>query len=380
MSIPYHRPYLNRESSSALSRVLKSGWLTTGSETSHFETAFAQYCQTTHAIMLSSGTAALHLALIAGGVKAGDEVITTPYTFTATSEVCEYIGAKVVLVDIRPDTLNIDETRVAEKITPRTKAIIPVHFGGHPCEMDTLLKVARQHGIFVIEDAAHCTPAYYRGKAVGSLSDVTCFSFYANKCITTGEGGMITCADDGLASQIRKLRLHGLSKDAINRYKQKNSWRYDVEMLGYKYNPTDLAAALGRTQLGIADTLHQKRQRVAHWYHENLTKLSGIILPTELSHVISSWHLYPIRLYPELRQHRDALIAYLAEQEIMTSMHFIPLYRHSYYRQKYGWDPGDYPVTEITADSEISLPLYPQLTRKQVITVSQVLEKFLDQL
>lgn len=326
--------------------------------------------------MLCSGTAALHLALLAADVKKGDEVITTPYTFTATSEVAEYIGAKVVLVDIRNDTMNIDETRIAEKITPKTKAIMPVHFGGHPCEMDTIMEVAKLHQLTVIEDAAHCTPAYYRGRPVGNLSHATCFSFYANKCITTGEGGMLTCHDPDFAAQVRKLRLHGLSKDAINRYKSKNNWRYDVEQLGYKYNPTDISAALGLSQLQIANTLHERRQRIAKWYMESLKHISGIILPIELPHVVSSWHLYPLRLIPELRQHRDALIAFLAEHEIATSMHFIPLYEHSYYKNKYHWKSSDYPNATLSSESEISLPIYPQLTRASVEYIANTISKF----
>jgi perosamine synthetase len=327
--------------------------------------------------MLNSGTAALHLSLEAINLEPENEVITTPFTFAATAEVIEYFNARPVFVDIREDTLNISENGIEEKITSKTRAIIPVHFSGHPCEMDSIMDIAHKHDLYIIEDAAHCTPAYYKGKPIGSLGHLTCFSFYANKCITTGEGGMVTSNDESLLEKIRILRLHGLSNDAMNRYASEGTWKYDITTRGYKYNPTDIAAAIGLEQLKHADSFYQARKKIANAYTQQLKDIPEIQLPRETQSVKSSWHLFPIRLSGNLVPERDRIIQELGRRGITVSVHFLPLHMHSFYRDKYHYRPDDFPDALHASKGILSLPVYPGLKDDEVAFVTENLKEIL---
>jgi len=359
-TIPFFKPVIDEDTIARVSEVLRSGWLTTGSVCEEFETAFAKYVGAKHAVSVNSATAALHLCMASLNLKPGDEVITTPYTFVATAEVIEYFNAKPVFVDIREDTMNIDEGKIEKAITSKTRAIVPVHFAGQPCEMDEILAIAKKHGLPVFEDAAHVTPAYYKGRPIGSISNGACFSFYANKCITTGEGGMLTTDDDELAAKFRILRLHGLSRDAIDRYQSKGSWQYDVIAQGYKYNLTDIAAAIGIGQLAQADRW-EERKRVVKTYRELLGNKDDIQMIEELEHNQSSWHIFPIRFKNHADQKRDELIQKINAKGISTSVHFIPIHTFTYYREKYGYKPGDFPNAYNAFRRLITLPVYPGL-------------------
>ncbi len=362
-SIPFYRPSISTKSIKAVVDVMRSGWLTTGKNAIEFEKRFAEYTGSTYALALNSGTAALHLALDAIGLKADDEVILPTTTFAASAEVVEYFNARPVLCDVRRDTQNIDEKKIEALITRKTRAIMPVHFGGHPCEMDSIMKIARKHRLKIIEDAAHCTPAYYKNRPIGSIGDITCFSFYANKCITTGEGGMAVTENKKYFERMKMMSLHGLSKDAWNRYDKKGGWYYEIMDRGFKYNMTDVAAALGIHQLSESDVLWKKRCTAAAYYHNLLENLPGLILPVELPQNKCAWHIYPIRLYPDVMD-RDALIKHLSESGIKTSVHFIPLHLHPFYKNKYGYKPMDFPIAYENYLGSITLPLYPSITQR----------------
>jgi perosamine synthetase len=375
--IPFFRPVIDESTITAVSEVLRSGWLTTGAQSAKFESAFAQYVSAEHAVFVNSCTAALHLCLASIDIKRGDEIIVPTYTFAASAEVVEYFDAKPVFVDIRPDTMNIDETKIEEKITKKTKAIIPVHFAGQPCEMNAILEIARRKNLYLIEDAAHCTPAYYHGLPVGTIGDATCFSFYANQCITTGEGGMVTTNNSELADRCRILRLHGLSRDAVSRYGQKGSWRYDIIARGLKYNPTDISAVIGLGQLAKAEEYFSERKRVVSHYQKCLSTSDKIELITNLPGNQSSCHIFPIRLKGVAASRRDQIIELLRDNGIGTSVHFIPLHMHSYYRDKYNYEPADFPVAFDAYSRVITLPVYPTLTDEEVEYISKTLLKII---
>jgi dTDP-4-amino-4,6-dideoxygalactose transaminase len=371
--LPFHVPDIGEEEIDAVVDVLRSGWLTTGSKVKQFEQEFAALTGARYAIAVNSCTAALHLALEAIGVGEGDEVIVPTMTFAATAEVVTYFKAKPVLVDCTPETLNIDPNEIEKAITPRTKAIIPVHFAGHPCEMDRILGIARRHNLHVVEDAAHALPARYRGKMVGTIGDITCFSFYATKTITTGEGGMITTDNAEWAERMRLMSLHGLSRDAWNRYSAQGSWRYEIVYPGFKYNLTDIAAALGIPQLRKCDRFWKIRERYATLYTEGFRDLPEVLCPRVAQDVQHGWHLYVIELVPELlRIGRNEFIELLKKEQIGSSVHFIPLHRHAYYRNAWGYCPNAFPVAESAFERILSLPLYPKMTEhdiRRLITV-----------
>lgn len=371
--LPFHTPDIGEEEVSEVVQVLRSGWLTTGDKAKQFENEFAVMVGARHAIAVNSCTAALHLALEAIGVREGDEVIVPTMTFAATAEVVTYFKAKPVLVDCSPDTLNISPEGIEQAITPKTKAIVPVHFAGHPCEMSRIHAVARAHQLAVVEDAAHALPARYRGKMIGSLSDLTCFSFYATKNITTGEGGMVTTDDADLAARVRIMSLHGLSRDAWSRYTAQGSWYYEILSPGFKYNLTDMAAALGLAQLAKCDRFWKARDRLAALYRDGFRDVPEILCPSAAAHVQHAWHLYVIRLDLEgLRIDRNEFIAQLQRAGIGCSVHFIPLHLHPYYRDTYGYQPTDFPTAQAAFEQIVSLPLYPKMTEgdiQHVITV-----------
>lgn len=361
--LPFHIPEIGEDEIRSVVETLKSGWLTTGVKVKRFEEDFAKYLGCGHAIALNSCTAALHLALEALGIKEGDEVIVPTMTFTATAEVVLYFKARPVLVDCLPDTFNIDPDRIEQAITPKTKAIIPVHFGGQPCDMEPILEIARRHKLYVVEDAAHALPASYQGKKVGTIGDITCFSFYATKTITTGEGGMATTENPEWAARMRMMSLHGISHDAWKRYTKEGSWYYEVLSPGFKYNLTDIGAAIGIEQLKKCDWFGAARKRIATAYNEGFANLPEIQTPVCASDVQHAWHLYVIQLDLErLKINRHQFIEALREAGIGTSVHFIPLHLHPYYRDEFAYTAKDFFQASAVYERIISLPIYPNMT------------------
>jgi dTDP-4-amino-4,6-dideoxygalactose transaminase len=367
LQIPFHRADLGEEEVNAVSAVIRSGWLTMGAKTFEFERRFGDYIGASHAVAVSSGTAALHLALDAVGVCRGDEVLVPTTTFTATAEVVTYLGAKPVFVDIDPETLNIDLHDIDRKITARTKAIIPVHLAGMPCDMAEILELADQHKLHVIEDAAHALPSTYRGKRIGTVSELTAFSFYATKTLTTGEGGMITTENAEYARRLQVMRLHGIGRDAWKRYTSEGSWFYEVREAGYKYNLSDLQAALGVVQLAKCDEMNLSRERIAKRYSCAFRSFEPLEVPATFSDRTTSWHLYVLRLHlDQLRIDRNKFISELADRGVSTSVHFIPLHLQPVYQRDYGYKAGDLPVAEREYHRSLSLPIYSAMSDEEV--------------
>jgi dTDP-4-amino-4,6-dideoxygalactose transaminase len=379
--IPFHKPSIGEDEVQSVVETLRSGWLTTGSKVKRFEDDFARYIGSKHAVAVNSGTAALHLALDAVGIKEGHEVIVPAMTFTATAEVVLYFKAKPVLVDCQPDTLNLDPSRIEAAITPRTKSIIPVHFGGHPCEMDRILDIAKKHNLSVIEDAAHALPVSYHGRTVGAIGDITCFSFYATKTITTGEGGMATTENLEYANRMRIMSLHGISHDAWKRYTKEGSWYYEVIYPGFKYNLTDIAAALGIEQLKRCDQFYEARRRIAAHYREAFADLPEIQIPVCAPDVRHAWHLYVIQLnIDRLRINRQDFITALKGENVGASVHFIPLHLQPFYRDSFGYQPADFPQATAVFERIVSLPIYPKMTeanvRDVIVAVRKLIQKY----
>ena len=378
--LPFHSPVIAENEISAVVEVLKSGWLTTGAKVQEFERSFGELIGCRHAVAVNSGTAALHLALAAIGIQRGDEVILPTMTFGATAEVVLYFGAKPVLVDCDPDTLNMAPDGLEAAFNSKTKAIIPVHFGGQPCDMERILRFAREHDLRVVEDAAHALPAYYRGRPIGGIGDITCFSFYATKTITTGEGGMATTANPGWADKMRMLSLHGISHDAWNRYSAEGSWYYEILCPGYKYNLTDIAASLGVEQLKKCNAFFESRRRIAAAYHEGFADLPEIKTPVCKPDVQHAWHLYVIQLELErLSINRRDFIEALRQKNIGTSVHFIPLHLHPYYRNTFGYRPGDFANASAVFEHIISLPIYPKMTESDVNDVVEAVRSIVEE-
>lgn len=368
--LPFTIPDIDGSELTEISESLASGWVTTGPKVKQFEAEFARTVDARHGIAVNSCTAAMHLALEAVGVKRGDQVITTPYTFAATAEVIRYFDAHPVFVDIDRKTMNIDPGLVEGAITPRTRAIIPVHLGGLPVDMDPVLDIARRHGIPIIEDAAHSFPASYKGRQIGSIGDLTCFSFYATKTITTGEGGMITTNNDEWADRCRIMSLHGISKDAWKRYSAEGNWYYEIIAPGYKYNMTDIAGAMGLAQLRKAYTMRDRRRALAYILHEGLGNLPELEIPPECEAGEHAWHLYMLRLnLGLLRINRGEFIQKLKERGIGASVHFIPLHIHPYYKDTFGFKPEDFPVSFAEYQREISLPIYSKMSDEDARSV-----------
>jgi len=365
--IPFHRAAVGEEEIAALAEVIRDGWLTMGARTVEFENQFAQYVGASHAVAVSSCTAALHLALEAIGLQPGDEVLVPTTTFTATAEVVVYLGGRPVLVDIDTETLNIDLRDAERRITSRTRAIIPVHLAGQPCDMAEIHQLAKRRNLRIVEDAAHALPASYRGQPVGSLSEFTAFSFYATKTLTTGEGGMITTENAAAAERMRMMRLHGIARDGWKRYSAEGTWYYEVQQAGYKYNFTDLQAALGLVQLKKCDAMRETRRRIAERYTEAFQMVDSLEPPRVLEDRESSWHLYILRLaLDKLRIDRDQFIGALNQQGIGTSVHFIPLHLQPYYRREFGYRLGDLPNAESQYLRSISLPIYPTMREEEI--------------
>lgn len=367
--LPFALPEIGEEEIAEVAAVLRSGWVTTGPKAKSFESDFAAFMGgNVEAIAVNSATAGLHLGLEALGVGPGDSVITTTHTFTATAEVIRYLGADPIFVDVDPATLCIDVDAVARAITPRTKVIIPVHFAGRAADMTRLLALARLHGVSVMEDAAHALPATCDGQLIGTLeSDITVFSFYANKTITTGEGGMLVTRDPELAKRARVMRLHGINRDAFDRFTSKApSWYYEIVAPGFKYNLTDIAASLGIHQLKKARAFQQKRAWLASLYDQHLSSLPVIRPPHAASGDLHAWHLYVIRLSDDASVSRDVFIDRMYEQGVGCSVHYIPLHLHPYWRDAYSLTPEMFPASQAIYDRTVSLPLYTRMSEADV--------------
>jgi perosamine synthetase len=374
--LPFHSAFIDEKDIQAVVDVLRSGWLTTGPQVREFEASFGEYVGASNAVALSSCTAALHLALAAIGLQEGDEVIVPTMTFSSTGQTVCYFGARPVLVDCEPNSFQICPDAIARAITPKTRALIPVHYSGCPANLDSILDIARRHNIRVIEDAAHALPASYRGKRIGSFGDITCFSFYATKTLTTGEGGMATTENPDYADRMRILRLHGISKDADKRYTAQGSWRYEILDVGYKYNMTDMQAALGLTQLAKCDEMLRKREVLASHYIAQLSSIDGFKLPSVPSDVSHAWHLFVLQIEPKaFSVGRDTFIEELKQRGIGTSVHFIPLHTHPLYNQRFGYRAGQFPNAERHFEGAISLPLYPSMTTDDVNRVVKALSE-----
>ena len=363
--IPFHRPSITQAEIEAVSGVLRSGWLTTGPRARKLERAVVTYVggngSPLHGVALSSCTAALHLALIAAGVGPEDEVVTSPYTFVSTGETILYLGAKPVFVDVEPATKNLDPTKLEAALTKKTKAIVTISMAGHPCQADEISEIARALGIPVIEDAAHSLTAKIGDVPVGNQADITCFSFYATKGVTAGEGGMVVTPREDWANRIRRLCLHGLSDAAWSRYGKGGWWEYDVTELGYKYNLTDIQAALALAQMARADAMRERREAIARRYTEALHRFPALRVPEVAPGIRHAWHLYQISVTL-----RDALATSLREHGVGTSVHFKPLHLFPYYQERLGVKPGQFPVAERCFAETLSLPIYPDLSDSDV--------------
>ena len=384
--LPFALPEIGEDDIAEVVDTLRSGWITTGPKAKRFEADFKAWLGDSgdnidglHCIAVNSATAGLHLALEAIGVGPGDEVITTTHTFTATAEVVRYLGADVRLVDIDPATLNIDPQLIEAAITPRTKAIIPVHYAGLAADMPAILGIAKRHGLKVVEDAAHALPSTSAGRRIGTLaSDATVFSFYANKTITTGEGGMLVTRDAALARRAMVMRLHGMSRDAFDRFTAKvPSWYYEIVAPGFKYNLTDIAAALGIHQLKRAHAFAQRRGEIAQAYNAAFAGLPVITAPEAPTGELHPWHLYALRLQPEAGVARDAFIEQLFASGIGCSVHYIPLHLQPYWRDRYGLRVADFPASHRAYEQMLSLPIYSRMDAADVQRVIAAVRKLL---
>ena len=385
--LSFSPPLIGEEEITEVVDTLRSDWITTGPKAKQFEQEFARFIGAPSALAVSSATDAMLVGLAALGISPGDKVITTPLTFCSTVHVIEHLGAQPVLVDVESDTLNIDPEQVVRAITPRTRAVMPVHLYGHPCEMDALLDIARHHNLHVLEDAAHALPAKYKGRLIGSsplsrtlgegagVGHLTAFSFYATKNLTTAEGGMLT-GDPEIIEQARIWSLHGMSRDAYKRYSAEGSWYYEVILPGFKCNMTDIQAAIGLHQLRKLPQFQARRREIVRRYGEAFSRVEELQTPAERPEVESAWHLYALRLNLErLTIDRAQFIQELKARNIGTSVHFIPIHLHPYYRDKYGYKPKDFPVAYGNYQRLISLPLNLRMSDQDV---DDVIEAVLD--
>ena len=365
--VPFAPPSLGPEEIAEVVATLESGWLTTGPRVASFERRFADYVGAPHALAVNSCTAALHLSLLASGVKTGDEVVTTPLTFCATANVIVHAGGTPVFADIDPVSCNLDPRAVEAALTDRTKVILPVHYAGRPADMDAFVAIARAAGLRIVEDAAHCVEGAIDGKRVGSIGDFTCFSFYATKNLTTGEGGMVTTADEQAASFMRTASLHGMSRDGWTRYAPGGSPHYDVVTAGFKYNMMDLQAAIGLHQLARIDIMHARRAAITARYDEELAGLP-LALPAPCDDgTVHARHLYPVLLDETAAGiSRDTFHARLRARGISTSIHFRAVHLHPYYQERFGFRRGMFPVAESVSDTTLSLPLSAAMTETAV--------------
>lgn len=379
--IPFALPDIGEEEIELVTNCMRSGWMTTGPNAKQFESDFADYIgDGVQAVCVNSATSGLLLALEAVGVKDGDEVITTPYTFSATAMVCVHLGATPVLVDIEEDSFNLDAKKIEAAITDKTKAIIPVHFAGLACNMEAIINIARKHDLKIIEDAAHALPCTSNGQLIGSLdTDATIYSFYATKTITTGEGGMIVTKNKDIAKRCRTMRLHGISKDVFDRYtSNKPNWYYEITAPGFKANMTDIAASIGIAQLKKANDFQKKRQYIKEQYYKNLKDLP-ITLPKESEKGdIHSWHLFVIRLNENAPISRDEFIEKMAsDYQIGCSVHFIPLHFHPFWQEKLGVNENSFPIAKTSFENAVSLPIYTKMSDEDIQRVIEATKDLL---
>ncbi|MBA4148436.1 MAG: DegT/DnrJ/EryC1/StrS family aminotransferase [Verrucomicrobia bacterium] len=389
-SIPFHKPSIGREEVDEVVDTLTSGWLTTGPKAKKFEAEFSEYIRMKHSVAVNSCTAALHLALEAIGLRAGETVVVPTMTFAATAEVVRYFNARPLLVDCNLTDFNMDVADAGRRIEgalqkgEKIRAIIPVHYGGQICDMTAVGKLARRYDLKIVEDAAHCCPSYFQAsnsapwQGLGDSSDICCFSFYANKTITTGEGGMACTNNPEYADRMRIMSLHGISRDAWKRFSADGSWYYEITAPGFKYNLTDIAAAIGLHQLRKADEFYCKRMLLADYYTELLCDVDELILPVQWNDRLHSWHLYVIRLkLDQLSIDRAGFIEELKRTGIGTSVHWMPLHMHPYYRATYGYQPGDLPKSRQLYEQIVSLPVYPEMTDADVEYVSETVRRLI---
>ena len=364
--IPYGRQWIDEDDIKAVVEVLRGDYLTTGPKIKEFEESLTQYTGAKYAVAISNGTAALHAACFAAGIKEGDEVITTPITFAASANCVLYMGAKPVFADINPRTYNIDPDEIRSKVTERTKAIIPVHFTGQPCDMDEILKIAQEYNLIVIQDGAHAIGAEYKGKKIGSIGDMTTFSFHPVKHITTGEGGAITTNNEELYKELILFRTHGITRDKDVLLKDEGPWYYEQQCLGYNYRITDIQAALGISQLDKLKGFLALRREYVKRYNEAFSAVNEIDLPYQLEDINSAWHLYIIKLKLErLGCGRRQVFEELKDKGIGVNVHYIPVYYHPYYRQL-GYNKGLCPRAEELYERIITLPLFPKMEREDI--------------
>ena len=373
--LPFHQASIGEEEVKEIIQTLNSGWLTTGQKTRLFEKTFADYIGCKHAIGLNSCTSGLHLSLVVSGVSSGDEVITSPITFPATTNVIVHQNAKPVFVDVEPETLNINCSEIESKINNKTKAILPVHFGGHPCDMDTIISLAQKHNLTVIEDAAHALESKYHGNKIGAIGNFTAFSFYATKNITTGEGGMLTTNDDHYADKLRILSLHGISKNAWKRYGKEGFQHWELLMPGYKYNMFDVQASLGIHQIKKVESFLNRRVQIVKKYNDAFEKTEEIQLLKPESNIKHAHHLYVIVIKTEnLKVSRDKVLNEIQKRGIGVAVHFRSLHLQPFFKQNFNYKKGMFPQAEYLSDRVISLPLYPKMTDEDV---SRVIETVL---
>lgn len=377
--LPYGRQWLGREEEEKIQAVLRSDWVTTGPITKEFEAQFAKFVGAKHAVSCHTGTAALHLAASAAGVEPGDEVVTTPFTFVATSNAVLYRGGTPVFADIQLDTKNIDPVAIRKAITPKARAIIPVHFAGHPCDLDEIHEIARDHGLLVIEDAAHAVSAGYKKKRIGALSDLTIFSFHPVKQMTTGEGGMVTTNSDDLAEKLRAYRAHGIVEDPEKRWSKGGSYRYEMKYLGHRFYMSEMQAALGVAQLAKLDQFQRRRREIVDFYQEELASVDAIARPVERAYVKHAWHLYVVELSAKwLAGKRDDVFAAMRAENIGVNVHYIPVYHHPYYRDRPALLNGTFPKTERAFARVLTLPLFPRMTNEDAEDVVRALRKVIN--
>jgi dTDP-4-amino-4,6-dideoxygalactose transaminase len=368
--LDYNRPAVTDAEVEAVVDAVRSLWLTRGPRVGRFEAALADYLHAPHVVAVNSCTAALHLALVAAGIGPGDEVVTTPITFAASVNVIIHVGATPVLADVDEATGLLDPKAAEAALTPRTRAILPVDYAGFAVDLDVFRALADAHRLALVEDAAHAIATRYRGRLVGQDGHWTAFSFYATKNLATGEGGALVCPDEEAAERVRQLSLHGMSKNAWNRYTEHGSWYYEIVAPGFKYNMTDIQAALGLVQLGRLDTLQARRTQIAGMFNAAFADHPALAVPKWPEDVVPAWHLYPLRIRPEaLTINRDQFFEELKRRRIGCSVHFIPIHLHPYYRERYGWQPGQFPRAEAFFAREISLPLYPDMSDQDAVDV-----------
>ncbi|HUT52047.1 MAG TPA: DegT/DnrJ/EryC1/StrS aminotransferase family protein [bacterium] len=374
----FHRPVLGPEEERAVLEAMRSGWITTGRKCEELERRVAAMSGAAHGVAMTSGTAALHVALLCLDLRPGDEVITTPITFAATVNMIEAVGARPVFVDVRSSDLNIDPDLIAAAVTSQTRAVMPVHMTGIACDLDPITELAREHGLRVIEDAAHALGTFYKGRPVGSISELTCMSFYATKNVTTGEGGMLVTNDDAMAERARRLRWHGINKEAMGRYGPSGFRHTDVKEVGFKYNLSDVLAAIGLSQLDKFPAFQQRRREIAARYDEALGEDDALALLTVPDYCESAYHLYAVMVeLGKLRVDRDHILNALQREGIGVGVHFLSVPEQSYYRDKYGYRPGSLPHAERASRSLISLPLNPWLGGSDVDDVIAAVKKVL---